>query len=197
MILVEACLLSTWGTTPGKWLYKITLRNQNGKKLTFSTALMRSFSVWLSGIGFCLPIISPITLIFSCYSLSKKGVTSWDRGLRCVVSHKKNNWLGLILSGWILLYSFSLLMGVAESKLATRNYIGEQLEKIAVYLDDNPILTMEITEGLYKGKHKLLWDGNIIRSVFSQYEPVYVGTIFLPYLSSGFRIAGILVFPLK
>jgi hypothetical protein len=36
MVLVEPLLLSTWGTTPGKWLLGLSVRNNTGSKLTYS-----------------------------------------------------------------------------------------------------------------------------------------------------------------
>lgn len=88
-VFVEACLLSAWGTTPGKWLLKTTVRDSTGKKLPFSKALNRSFSVWLRGLGIGFPIVSLITLIVAHEKLTKKGVTTWDWEGGFVVSHKK------------------------------------------------------------------------------------------------------------
>src|ERR1700729_2027506 len=51
-IFVESVLLSSWGTTFGKWLLMVKIADINGHKLTFSIALQRSFLVWFKGIGF-------------------------------------------------------------------------------------------------------------------------------------------------
>ena len=88
-ILVESSLLSTWGTTPGKWLLKTTLRDSTGGKLSFSSALTRSFSVWGRGLGIGFPIASLITLIIAHNSLLKEGITSWDREGSFVISHNR------------------------------------------------------------------------------------------------------------
>ena len=79
-IAIETVLLSTWGTTPGKWLLGITLRTRQGGKLDAGAALRRSFNVWLKGLGLGIPIVCLITLAASHKRLTKQGETSWDAG---------------------------------------------------------------------------------------------------------------------
>lgn len=43
--LIEALLLSSWGTTPGKWLFGVAIRNENGDKLPFFQSLKRAFFI--------------------------------------------------------------------------------------------------------------------------------------------------------
>jgi len=62
-LFLEALLLSTWGTTPGKWLFKTWVADAMGNRLSFMDALSRSFSVWFMGLGFGLPIVSPTSRI--------------------------------------------------------------------------------------------------------------------------------------
>src|SRR3989338_3025636 len=87
--LLEAILLSSWGTTPGKWLLKITVRGKEGKKLKFSSAMSRSFNVLLSGVGLSIPLVALFTTLFAYKRLSTKGITAWDQRGGFVVSHKK------------------------------------------------------------------------------------------------------------
>lgn len=109
-VFVEAFLLSTWGTTPGKWLLRTTLRDSEENKLTFSMALKRSFSVWWIGVGIGFPIITLITLIGSHGKLTKEGVTFWDREGGFDVAHDKIGAIRVIVTilffiGFILLIS--------------------------------------------------------------------------------------------
>jgi membrane protease YdiL (CAAX protease family) len=87
-IFVEAVFLSSWGTTFGKWLLKVKLRDNEDKKLTFPVALQRSFLVWLKGLGIGFPIVSLFTLISAYSELTKKGITTWDRDCHLIVSHQ-------------------------------------------------------------------------------------------------------------
>lgn len=100
-IFVETLLIITWGTTPGKWLLCITLRNEFQHKLSFSDALNRSFSVWWLGMGAGLPIVFLITVIVAAVKLSNTGMTSWDRRSNYRVFHGK---IGMLRSIIAILY---------------------------------------------------------------------------------------------
>lgn len=85
---VEALLLSTFGTTPGKWLFKVRLMPPSGSAILYSAALSRSIKVWWRGLGIGLPIISLITLTVSHGRLIDNGMTSWDREGDFLVAHE-------------------------------------------------------------------------------------------------------------
>lgn len=78
-VFAEAALLSTWGTTPGKWLLRITVRGPTGATLGFEEALGRSFAVWWMGLGAGFPIAYLITMGVAHGKLTSAGVTTWDR----------------------------------------------------------------------------------------------------------------------
>ncbi len=88
-VFMEALLLSTWGTTPGKWLLKITLRDSSNNILSFNEALKRSFYVWSAGMGIGYPILSFVTLLFGYRTLRTEGMTRWDEAGGLVVTHQK------------------------------------------------------------------------------------------------------------
>lgn len=88
-VFIEAAMLSSWGTTPGKALLRIRLRKDDGSKLLYGEALNRSFKVWLKGEGFGIPLINFITNIIAYKRLMKNGITSWDEEGGFTVSHKK------------------------------------------------------------------------------------------------------------
>lgn len=60
-VFIESFLLSTTGTTPGKWLFKTYLIPPSGEKPDFFVALSRSFRVWWRGLGIGLPIATLFT----------------------------------------------------------------------------------------------------------------------------------------
>lgn len=88
-VFVEAAFLSVWGTTPGKWLLKTSVRDAQGNRLTYSRALSRSFDVWLRGMGCAVPVIVMVTMIVGYYRLTRSGMTSWDRDGGFVVVHER------------------------------------------------------------------------------------------------------------
>jgi uncharacterized RDD family membrane protein YckC len=107
-IFTEASLLSSGGTTPGKWLLRTKLRDSKGRKLTYRNALKRSFSVWWKGLGIGIPIVSLVTLIVAYNKLTGEGLTTWDREGDFVVSHNEIGVLRSIVA--IVLYiGFTLL----------------------------------------------------------------------------------------
>lgn len=84
---VEAALLSTWGTTPGKWLLATEVRTEAGDVPGFLVALRRSLDVWVRGLGLGLGIISLFTCIAAYRRLKETRTTAWDATAQTVVRH--------------------------------------------------------------------------------------------------------------
>lgn len=87
-IFVEALLLSSFQTTPGKWLFKTKVALTSGMPIGFSQALSRSLKVWWRGLGTGFPIAMLITLIIADKRLTRDGITSWDRDEGFTVKHE-------------------------------------------------------------------------------------------------------------
>ena len=94
----EAGLLSTWGTTPGKALAGLAVRDASGAKLSFETALRRSYRVAVQGLGLGLPVVAYVTQIVACHILRRDGVATWDAALDTTVQSEplsRLQWAGL------------------------------------------------------------------------------------------------------
>ena len=79
MAAIEAALLSTWGTTPGKALMGIRMNTfGEAPRLGFFRAFMRSIMVFTLGAGVMLPIMMPVMLALSFWLLRRRGITQWD-----------------------------------------------------------------------------------------------------------------------
>ena len=100
-VFIETFLQATWGATPGKWMLKISVRDENHQKLSFSSSLNRSFSVWWLGVGAGLPIVSIITMIVAAVKLNNSGMTTWDRRGENKIFHGD---VGLIRTLIVILY---------------------------------------------------------------------------------------------
>lgn len=87
-VFVEALLLSSFGTTPGKWLFRVRLTRATGP-MSYSAALGRSVKVWVQGLAAGLPIISVVALIYAHTSLTRDSITAWDKDGGFVVTHDK------------------------------------------------------------------------------------------------------------
>ena len=116
-VFVEAVLLATFGTTPGKWLLRITIQDSEGQKLTFSKAFKRSLLVWIKGMGIGIPMISAITVIVAYSNLVKDNITSWDSEGGIVVSHSKIGMLRvtattIFLLGYVLVCVYGRIVEI-------------------------------------------------------------------------------------
>jgi hypothetical protein len=111
-IIFESILLSTVGTTLGKWLFRVSLKTADDKKLWFMLALKRTFLMYFRGLALLLPFISIITLIYAYASLSSSGSTSWDKECHTVVTHQRIGFLRIVMF-IILLFFFSDLKSKA------------------------------------------------------------------------------------
>ncbi|EKE08652.1 MAG: peptidase S41, partial [uncultured bacterium] len=86
-VLIEAILLCTWGTTPGKWFLKTKLKAGKRYKLNFFIAIRRSFSVWVRGIGLGIVGLNFFCMLVAFHRLKTLRITSWDRDDHIQVIH--------------------------------------------------------------------------------------------------------------
>ena len=84
---IEAVLLSTIGSTFGKWLFGISVRTTSGQMLSFNQALERSWGVLLKGMAFGVPFVLLFTQYFAYKRLTNTGATLWDAETDCIVTH--------------------------------------------------------------------------------------------------------------
>jgi uncharacterized RDD family membrane protein YckC len=82
---VEANLLSSMGTTPGKWLLNIRVVTYQGNKPALLGAFKRSIGVWWYGLGAGFVPMMPVMMAVNCVRLRKHHLMRWDRTGRFVV----------------------------------------------------------------------------------------------------------------
>ena len=88
-IIIEAILISTVGTTLGKWILRVTVRTADGSKLNFKNSLLRSLMAFSCGYGLSLPYVNIITSIISFIYLKFNEKTLWDKKMNLQVTHEK------------------------------------------------------------------------------------------------------------
>lgn len=113
-VFVESLLLSSFQTTPGKWLFKTKVALTSGSPINFSQALARSFKVWWRGFGTGFPIATMITMIISHGRLTRNGITSWDKDDGFSVTHEK---IGVprVLAAIAFLFIFFVVVAIGNS----------------------------------------------------------------------------------
>ena len=77
---IEALSLACFGTTPGKALLGIHIRDKEQNKPTFGRAIRRSQKVCLMGLGLGIPFINVACTYFA-YRDIKRGTSRWDKHL--------------------------------------------------------------------------------------------------------------------
>jgi len=77
-VAVEAWLLSTFGTTPGKWLFNLHLRGNDGALPSFTRALKRAFFIWVFAWGLGHPQWALFGSLISLMLYLQNGRMVWD-----------------------------------------------------------------------------------------------------------------------
>lgn len=77
MVPLFAFMLSRWGTTPGKWLFGLSVQSENGGNLTYSAAKEREWQVLREGFGFGIPFWS-IWRLYKSYNVYSEWEMDWD-----------------------------------------------------------------------------------------------------------------------
>lgn len=96
-LLLEPFWLHYVGWTPGKWLFGLKVRDEDGEKLTLEQAFVRSGRVFSSGCGCNIPIYNLIRYR-ACYKHCTKGEDCpWDEDEGHVYLREERRWCGL---GW-------------------------------------------------------------------------------------------------
>ena len=106
---IEASLLSTFGTTPGKLLFRIRFILTSGSKFSYSEALNRSLKVWWRGLGTGFPLISLFTLVIAHNRLKNNQQTSWDREGGFIINHEKIGVVRVLVAIAFFIFFFTLI----------------------------------------------------------------------------------------
>jgi len=113
-VFVEALLLSSFQTTPGKWLFKTKIALTSGSPINFSQALARSFKVWWRGFGTGFPIATMITMIIAHGRLTRNGITSWDKDDGFSVAHETID-VPRVLAAIAFFFIFLVVVAIGNS----------------------------------------------------------------------------------
>ena len=72
----EPVLLHYWGTTPGKWIFGLSVRDEDGEKLSIRTAYARLWGVFGYGNCYALPFFDSY-YNYKCYRACKEEELPW------------------------------------------------------------------------------------------------------------------------
>jgi uncharacterized RDD family membrane protein YckC len=112
--LVSGVILGKTGTTPGKLIFGITVRNIYGHPIGIKNGIERCLQVWTKGLGVGIPIISLFTLFSSKSYLEKNGNTRWDDAGKYTVYYK-NSVATQIAFGFLLVVVILFILAFLNS----------------------------------------------------------------------------------
>ncbi len=94
----EPVLLHYWGTTPGKWIFGLSVRDEDGEKLSIRTAYARLWGVFVYGSCYALPFFDWYCN-YKCYRACKEEELPWDleNGCSIVVREREVRWYRVAL----------------------------------------------------------------------------------------------------
>lgn len=110
---LESLSTSLWGTTPGKWLAGLKVRDAEGAKLSAGSAILRTMRVIILGMGFGQGL-----LVLVCHSIAawlgfRRNIVLWDTpvGTRVLLDNPTpQKWIALGTGFFLIVYLHALLV---------------------------------------------------------------------------------------
>jgi len=136
---VEALLIASIGTTPGKWLFGVFLQfsisdayARRDTRAQLDRALRRSFRVWWEGVGAGFPLLAPVLIAVSYEKLAQNQETDWDFAQDVLVTHGPPGVLNTLtgvcgLAAMLWLYGVAWHQPMADSIAWARTTIAEAM----------------------------------------------------------------------
>ena len=124
---IEALLIASLTTTPGKWLFGVYLQfsisdayARRDSRTQFARALKRAFRVWWEGVGCGFPLLAPFLVAVAYEKVMVRQETDWDFAHDCLVTHGPPGVLNLVtgvcgLAAMLWLYGVAWHQPMADS----------------------------------------------------------------------------------
>lgn len=169
MLFLEPLFLCTWGTTPGKWLLGLRVRDNTGRKLSYSDSLSRTVQALWHGLGFFIPIYSLVRLYRSYYDCSEYVPLAWEQDSELHLKDQKVWRIGAFIGGHLALFGVILLAGLLSAAPVHRgdmtvSQFAENYNRLSLYYGYDFQLD---EEGRWTGKQP---DGSFVFHVSDEYR---------------------------
>lgn len=147
LLFVEPLLLHLFGTTPGKWILGLGVRDNYGEKLTYQEALKRTATMWVRGMGLSLPPISLICLIISIRKYKNGDTLAWTFHSEITEKDEKS-----IRALWYILALLLALMITSTARSSgahlkgaarTKEQFIASYNKIRCFTDVDPVYLLD------------------------------------------------------
>ncbi len=143
-VFVEALLIASLATTPGKWLFGVFLQfsisdayARRDSRTQFERGLKRAFRVWWEGMGCGFPLLAPFLIAVAYEKVTVHQETDWDFAYDCLVTHGPPGVLNLVtgvcgLAAMLWLYGVAWHQPMADSIAWARSTIGDAIPSTAM-----------------------------------------------------------------
>ncbi|MCC7040785.1 MAG: DnaJ domain-containing protein [Burkholderiales bacterium] len=133
---IEALLIASIGTTPGKWLFGVFLQfsisdayAQRDVRTQLKRALRRAWRVWWEGVGCGFPLLAPVLIAIAYEKLAQNQETDWDFAQDVLVTHGPPGLLNAVtgvcgLAAMLWLYGVAWHQPMADSIAWARTTIA-------------------------------------------------------------------------
>lgn len=113
LLLLEAIIFELFGTTFGKWVFSLNVRDLNGKAASSKSYLKRLVRLWVSGLGLGIPFVNLLTYIGQYRRISSGKEASYDESLGLRVDKGRIHPLRLLLVIPVLLLAGAIVLAIA------------------------------------------------------------------------------------
>ena len=136
---IEALLIASLQTTPGKWLFgcylQFSISDAYASRDTRSQlrrAAQRAFRVWWEGVGCGFPLLAPILIAVAYEKVAQNQETDWDFAQDCLVTHGPPGVLNAVtgvcgLAAMLWLYGVAWHQPMAQSIAWARTSLTQAL----------------------------------------------------------------------
>jgi uncharacterized RDD family membrane protein YckC len=122
--VLNALMLSAFGSTPGKWLCGVKIAHKDGGRPTFATALRRELAALVLGCGLYIPLLGLAAMAIGFSNLREKGATSWDVHRDLLVLQRPNSVGQFMLASLAFTLLMVVLAALAAIALALKGAAG-------------------------------------------------------------------------
>ncbi|MFO1306944.1 MAG: DnaJ domain-containing protein [Burkholderiales bacterium] len=141
---VEALLIASLATTPGKWLFGVFLQfsisdayARRDSRTQFLRGLKRAFRVWWEGVGCGFPLLAPFLVAVAYEKVTVRQETDWDFAYDCLVTHGPPGVLNLVtgvcgLAAMLWLYGVAWHQPMADSITWARATITDAIPSTSI-----------------------------------------------------------------
>lgn len=178
LILLEPLLLSQIGTSLGKGIFGLKVRDLNGDKLTYGNALYRTYGVFSKGAGYSIPGYN-VYRFYKSYITCKDGrLLDWDEGVNYTLIDKKPlRIVAIVLVNILVILISVLIMFQAQLPSHRGDLTAEQFfDNCNDFMKYNDIDYGKVLDGSGNWFEKTQPDGYTI-TLFENSLPTYSVTL--------------------